>query len=357
LSHRRSIAVDYRMSRSSGIGVYLREIVRRLATRHQGRVSLELLGGASVPGVARQPYRARIYSLAELVEPMFRVRQSTDVFWCPNYNAPLASAGALVVTVHDLCHLALPHLFGSRVKSRFAQLMFANVKRRAAKVICVSEFTAFELMRLTGIERERIVVIKSGIDDRWRQPILDPRPIPEPYILCVGNVKPHKNLKGLLKAYEALKDRIPHRLIVIGKMEGLITPDRGVIDLAQKLQSRVSFTGEIGDDELRRYYAHADLLAHPSLYEGFGFPPLEAMAVGIPVAASRAASIPEICGDAVAYFDPTSIDEMAGVILKTLESSELRNTLRERGRQHVAQYSWTLATDRTVDVFCDVARG
>jgi glycosyltransferase involved in cell wall biosynthesis len=355
LSQRRSIAVDYRMSRSSGIGVYLREIVRRLATRHQHQVSLELLGGVPFPGVAQQPYRAPIYSVAELIEPFFRVRQSTDVLWCPNYNAPLASAGALVVTVHDLCHLALPELFGSRVKSTYARLMFANVKRRASKVICVSEFTASELVRLTGIERERIVVIKSGIDDRWSQPILDPRPIPEPYILCVGNVKPHKNLKGLLKAFDALKDRIPHRLVVIGKIEGLITPDRHVLDLAERLQPRVSFTGEVGDEELRRFYAHADLLAHPSLYEGFGFPPLEAMAVGIPVAASRAASIPEICGDAVAYFNPLDIEEMAGVILKTLESEETRKTLRERGRRQVTQYSWTLATDRVVQVFRDAA--
>jgi glycosyltransferase involved in cell wall biosynthesis len=343
------------MSRSSGIGVYLREIVRRLATRHQHQVSLELLGGVSVPGVARQPYRAPIYSLAELVEPAFRVRQSTDVFWCPNYNTPLASAGALVVTVHDLCHLALPELFGSKVKSTYARLMFANVRRRAAKVICVSEFTASELVRLTGIERERIVVIKSGIDERWLQPILDPRPIPQPYILCVGNVKPHKNLKGMLRAYEALKDRIPHRLVIIGKIEGLITPDRGVLDLAERLKDRVSFTGEISDEELRRYYAHADLLAHPSLYEGFGFPPLEAMAVGVPVAASRAASIPEICGDAVAYFDPRDIDEMAAVILQTLESEDLRASLRARGKRHVTQYSWSLTTDRVVEVFREAA--
>lgn len=342
------------MSRSSGIGVYLREIVRRLATDYRNELSLELLGGTPVAGVARQPYRAAIYSLAELFEPLFRVRSSTDVLWCPNYNTPLASPGRLVVTVHDLCHLALPELFGSRVKSTYARMMFANVRRRAAKVICVSDFTASELMRLTGIERERIVVIKSGIDQRWLQPVGGPRPVPEPYILCVGNVKPHKNLKGLLRAYEALKGRIPHRLVVIGKIEGLITPDREVLRLAEQLGDRIRFTGEVDDDALRRFYAAADLLVHPSIYEGFGFPPLEAMAVGIPVAAASAGSIPEICGDAVAYFDPFDIDDMASVILDMLENSERRCALRERGRSHVLQYSWSRATQSVVSVFRDI---
>src|SRR5438874_2258797 len=124
------------MCRSSGIGVYLRNVVRRLADEHGGAFRLTLLGGDPVAGVAEQkPCRSPIYSLAELVEVPARIPKSTEVLWSPNYNAPIVSRGRLVVTVHDACHLALPDLFDSRLKERYARLMFGNVRRRAGHVI------------------------------------------------------------------------------------------------------------------------------------------------------------------------------------------------------------------------------
>lgn len=344
------------MSESSGIGVYLRHLVPLLAGGYRERFALTLLGGGKVAGVARQlAFRAPLYSLREQFEAPLRVPVGTDALWCPNYNAPMISRGRLVVTVHDLCHLALPELLQSRLKERYARLLFANVRRRADRVICVSEFTAVELTRLTGIERDRIVVIQSGIDTKWYTPTASRRPLPEPYILYVGNVKPHKNVTRLLEAFESLRTRIPHRLVVVGKLEGLRTPDTTVASVARRLGERVLFTGEVTDEALRAYYAHADLLAHPSLYEGFGFTPLEAMAIGLPVAASRAASIPEVCGDAVAYFDPYSVDDMSSVIVRTLEDQALRDSLRARGRAQAARYSWSRAAGQMADVLSDVA--
>jgi len=344
------------MCRSSGIGVYLRHVVRHLADGYQADFRLTLLGGDPVAGVAEQkPCRSPIYSVSELLEVPVRVPTSTEVFWSPNYNAPIVSRGRLVVTVHDACHLALPELFGSRLKERYARLMFGNVKRRAARVICDSRFTASEVGRLTGLDPDKMTVIYPGLDASWRVPSALPRPIAAPYLLFVGNVKPHKNLSRLLEAFELLKDRVPHTLAIVGKREGFITPDRAVIARAERLGERVLFTGEVSEELLRAYYAHSELLVLPSLYEGFGFPPLEAMAAGIPVAASSAGSIPEVCGEAAAYFDPYSVGEMSAVIQKALEDEALRDRLREQGKRQVARYSWSDTAAQIASVFREVA--
>src|SRR6185295_660151 len=139
------ITIDYRMHRSSGIGVNLRNIVHLLARNHRDRLQLTLLGGDPVAGTEHRPCRAPIYSSRELVEVPLRTPRDTDVFWAPNYNAPLASPGRLVVTVNDVCHLAHPEFFGNPIKAAYARFLFANVKRRADRVICISEFTAGEV--------------------------------------------------------------------------------------------------------------------------------------------------------------------------------------------------------------------
>jgi glycosyltransferase involved in cell wall biosynthesis len=352
----RTIAIDYRMCRSAGIGVYLRNIVRRLASDYQADFRLTLLGGDPVPGVSeRRSCRSPIYSLSEMLEVPARVPRATEILWSPNYNAPLVSRGRLVVTVHDVNHLAMGQLLDSRVKHAYAKLMFGNVRRRATRVICPSKFTASELTRLVGIDPKRITVIHSGLDASWTAPSRSPRPIAAPYLLFVGNVKPHKNLPRLLQAVESLRERIPHTLAIVGKRDGFITPDRAVIAGAERLGARVFFTGEVSDELLRSYYAHAELLVFPSLYEGFGFPPLEAMAAGIPVAASTAGSIPEVCGEAAAYFDPCSVEEMSAVIERALTDQPLRDRLRELGKRQVARYSWAETTAQVASVFREVA--
>ena len=348
------LAVDYRMHRSSGIGVYLRHIVRNLIDDHGDSLRLTLLGGAPVEGASFRGFSSPIFSVAEQLRFPFVVPGHADVLWSPNYNAPFVSRGKLVVTVHDVCHLAHPEFFRSRLKAEYARVSFRNVARRAAAVICPSEFTAMEIERLVGIPRSRMTVIHSGLDRSWSAIRPGARPHDAPYLLYVGNVKPHKNLSRLLSAFSALAARIPHSLVIVGRKEGLGTLDHDAMEIARRFGDRVVVTGEVSDDRLQAYYAHADLLVFPSLYEGFGFPPLEAMAAGVPVAASRAASIPEVCGDGAAYFDPTSVDEMSAVIERVLGDQALRLQLRERGRQRVDKFSWQQATTAMARVITEV---
>jgi glycosyltransferase involved in cell wall biosynthesis len=351
------LTVDYRMHRSSGIGVYLRHVVRNLIDDHADSLKLTVLGGAPVAGASFRGFSSPIFSASEQIKFPFVVPRSTDVLWSANYNAPFVSPGRLVVTVHDVCHLAHPEFFRSRLKSEYARLSFRNVARRAAQVICDSEFTATEIERLVGIPRSRMTVIYPGLDRAWSSTPQGPRPHDAPYLLYVGNVKPHKNLGRLLSAFSILAPRIPHSLVIVGRKEGLGTLDHEAMDIAHRFGDRVVVTGEISDERLKTYYAHADLLAFPSLYEGFGFPPLEAMASGVPVVASRAASIPEVCGDGAAYFDPTSIDEMSTVIDQALSDQALREQLRERGLRRVKKFSWQQATGAIAGVITEVGGG
>jgi glycosyltransferase involved in cell wall biosynthesis len=273
--------------------------------------------------------------------------------WSPNYNTPIASPGKLVVTIHDACHL-VPEFFGGAMQKRYARFMFGNVRRRAHHVICDSEFTAGEVQRRAGIERSRLTVIYPGVSDDWST---DARPATQtPYILYVGNVKPHKNLGRLIEAFQRLAGSIPHDLVIVGKREGFLTPDRAVGRAAEALGGRVRFTGEVSDADLRESYAGASLLVFPSLYEGFGFPPLEAMAAGIPVVASRAASIPEVCGPAALYFDPYSVDDMAATIERGLRDESARSSIRAASVQVLSRYSWPDTVARHVEIFREASR-
>jgi glycosyltransferase involved in cell wall biosynthesis len=187
-----------------------------------------------------------------------------------------------------------------------------------------------------------ISVQHLGLEEGWRSPELTtlPRPRAGPYIVYVGNVKPHKNLKGLLAAFDRIRHRVPHDLVLIGRVDGFLTGDNEVADRLGRKDSRVVLAGPLSDTEVKTYVAHAEMLVLPSFYEGFGLPPIEAMACGCPAAVARAASMPEICGDAACYFSPHDSDEMARVLLEVLTSAELAVTLRQKGLQQSARYRW-----------------
>lgn len=351
------LCVDIRMAQNSGIGRYLTMLVPRLVQakkfkmtfiHHPGcRLAKSLMENEHVTCLE---CCAPIYSITEQIHLKRILPEDTDLFWSPHYNIPLLYRGKLLVTVHDVFHVAMPQFTRGFHKKKYARFMFQALSKKAESVITVSEFTARELVRFTGIKKNKISIIHNGVGTEWFDSQYRKKTHGRPYIVFVGNVKPHKNLKMLVNAFGLIKDKVVQDLVIIGNREGLVTADSEVERLAASLKDRIHFTGYMNEELLRNYVAGADLMVFPSLYEGFGLPPLEAMASGTPVVTSHVASMPEVCGDAALYFDPHSIESISGRILQVLKNKDLQDDLRNRGVQHAHGFSWETCAQKTISV-------
>ncbi len=340
----------------SGIGRYIEQVVPRVFAGSE--LTGSLLGDVDL--MRRQEFggaestliscTSSIYSAQEQIELWRATPAYTDLFWSPHYNIPLAIRTKVVVTIHDVLHVARPEFVGGAHRRLYAKAMLQAVKRKAAAILCDSQFTADELMRLVGIPASSIQVIALGVEERCFQVGTDGPPQHRPYFLFVGNVKPHKNLQRLLQAFSGLTDELPHDLIIVGQKEGFLGGDTRVMEDAMKLAGRVQFTGHIADDEVHRYVSHAEALVLPSMYEGFGLPALEAMAAGCPVIVSRVASLPEVCGDAAEYVDPYRLESIAAGMRRVAENAELRSELREKGLARAGRFSWDRCAAETREV-------
>ncbi len=354
------LTVDARMIALSGIGMVIRHILKRLP-EHLPDWQITLIGEKAV--IAEQlehadaftvmACSAPIYSLKEQKEVPKAIPDDTDLLWCPHYVIPLLYKGKMVVTVHDVCHLAWSDYRNAWHKRLYAGGMLWVVGRKAARVIADSDFTKAEIARYTPIPLEKVQTILCGVDEAWFE-VTKPPVAEVPYLLYVGNVKPHKNLLRLLHAFEKVKDDIPHTLTIVGRREGFIHDDKEVADYAGRLGDRVRFTGFVSDEELKTITAGAEMLVMPSLYEGFGLPPLEAMACGVPVVCSDAASLPEVCGDAALMMDAHRADEIAVKIRQLVMDEVLRAQLIEKGKTQARQLSWDTAARAYAEVFKNV---
>lgn len=354
------ITIDVRMLRSSGIGVYLQNLVPRLMRlRAQDRFCL--MGKpedrkdpvwAGLSGFQWVNCHSPIYSLGQQWEFHQKTPGDTDLFWSPHYDTALWRPGRLLVTVHDLFHLAMPEFVEGFHKRLYARWMFEAVAKKAEGILVISEFTRVELARFVKVPETKVQVVPNGVDESWFTPVAGSSPHPKPFFLYVGNIKPHKNLRRLLEAFGTIKDQLPHDLLLLGQREGFLSGDEEVQRQAEAFGGRVRFTGVIPLGELQRHFAHATALVFPSLYEGFGLPPLEAMACGCPVAASTAASIPEVCGGAVLYFDPRDVEGMADRMRSLAQDQALRSELIQKGKMRAQAFSWDTCASGT-NVFMD----
>ncbi len=356
------ISIDARWLDISGIGTYLRNILPGIiATFPEEKICLlgaksvlATLAGATRPNVTWIEVCSPMYSLMEQIELVRKIPKETSLFFATHYNIPLLYRGTMLVTVYDLFHLAMPDLVGGLHKQLYARFMFRAVRRRAAAIIAISQFTKNELIRFAGVGKQEIVPIHLGVADSWFNIALNVRPQQKEFVLYVGNIKPHKNLRALVEAFGLICEKIPHDLVLVGKKEGFITGDNLVAQEAQRLDGRVKFTGYVDDKQLQQYFAHADALVFPSLYEGFGLPPLEAMAAGCPVLVSNTGPMPEICADAAVYCDPRRPEDIASKLLLLLSDQELREELRRKGHERARGFTWNQCVRRTCDVIRNV---
>jgi glycosyltransferase involved in cell wall biosynthesis len=347
------LSIDMRMIESSGIGTYLKNIVPALI-QHRPHWEFRLFGDTSILGhyfsnnnITLVDFNIPIYSIREQIQPLLQWFKKTNLFWCPHFNIPIFSSSKLLVTIHDVFHLANPELVHGIHKQLYAKYIFSIIKKKADGIICVSEFTKSEFLKYLPHPSIDPMVIHNGLDPSWFE--LKRTSTTQPYILYVGPIKPHKNLLRLLKAFETIQSLIPHQLLLVGKYEGLITYDNDVLQEVQKSKGRIQLIGSIANtDTFRNFYAQADVLALPSLYEGFGFPGLEAMACQCPVLASDIKVFHEIYQDAVLYCDPYSIPNIASQLLKIIRDHPLRETLIAAGSHQAKRYSWNTCALQTL---------
>src|SRR5262249_43160519 len=247
----------------------------------------------------------------------------------PRVDAPT------IVTLHDVQHRDLPEFFGPARRS-FRRLAYDRAAQSAAAVIVTSEFVRGRAVDALGLDSSRIHVVPLGIDHTVFRPASEE---PEPIVLYPARPWPHKNHARLLKAFAALRETRPQlRLVLTG----------GGLERLEPLPEGVENLGAVPASQLASLYRRAACLVYPSLYEGFGIPPLEAMACGCPVAASNAGAIPEVCGDAAVLFDATDVEAMAAAML---EADTRRDELRERGLARAAAFTWDEAARKHEDVY------
>jgi len=270
-----------------------------------------------------------------------------------------------VVTVHDLTFILYPETMKSLAR-RYWNFFMKRGVQKAGRVIAISQSTKTDLMEYLRIPEEKIRVIPRYPDRRFiefteKEDLINSRVrekyrLPDRYILYVGTLEPRKNLVRLIKAYAQVKrdPSITQSLVIAGKKGWLYDSIFEVVK-ALHLEDEVIFTGFVDDEDLPALYSQADLFVYPSLYEGFGLPPLEAIVCGTPVLTSNCSSLPEVVGDAGLLVDPKNVDEIAKGILQVLKNRELREELREKGLERAKHFSPQRAIEATIEVYREIA--
>jgi glycosyltransferase involved in cell wall biosynthesis len=284
-----------------------------------------------------------------------------DLFHGTNYNIPVIAPCPTVVTIHDMsifAHAETHELLNVRRGKRRIPLM----ARRATRIIAPSEWTKREIVRYLGTRPEKIRVVYEASREKMEplpfsacQGVLEKHKIRRPYLLYVGTIEPRKNLLSLIRAYDELLRSSGHRpqLVLCGGRGWL---DEGVFKLVEelRLQDQVRFTGYVDDADLPALYSAAEIFVYPSLYEGFGLPPLEAMACGTPVVTSNSSSLPEVVGKAGMMHDPHNYRALAECIVKLFDDADTLAHFKNAGLLQASQFSWERVARETQVVYDEV---
>jgi glycosyltransferase involved in cell wall biosynthesis len=354
--------------RGAGVSHYVEGLLAHLPFADPAAEYVALLGAGQspIPGwdcrIARHRTEnplARIF-WEQAIQPREARLAGLDLLHAPVYVGPLCCAPCpLVVTVHDLSFYLFPELFRPQNRLYLQSFTRATV-RRAAHVIADSESTCNDVVRLLGVPRSKVTVIPVGIGEEMRpvreQGVIDQfrrqRHLPDKVILFLGTLEPRKNIPALLSAYALLRQRhkLEHRLVLAGG-KGWYTQEIERSVHALGLEDAVSFPGFVPQSELPLWYNAAELFVYPSLYEGFGLPPLEAMACGTPVIVSTALALTEVVSTAGIQVDPHDTEALAQAMWTLLSDGERRSSLRQAGLERAQGYSWSRTAQETAKVY------
>lgn len=369
------IVIDGRWIRQTGIGRSVEETLRHLLevdhdnhyillVRDEDRDHIDL----KAPNLELVSCNITWYTMREQTRLLAQIKSlKPDLVHFTNFNLPVLYRGRFVVTIHDLTLLRFKNINTakySRLVYHARDSIMRSVMRRAAKgsraIIVPSQFVAAEVIKKYHLPKSKLSVVHWAAREPYQRTIEPSEKfgINRPYLLYVGNAYPHKNLERLILAFGKLitEYMLDYQLVIAGKKDVFHAALEREVREA-KLDKRVIFTDFVSDRELAGLYKNAAIYVFPSLSEGFGLPPLEAMSYGLPVASSNATCLPEIIGDAAEFFDPTSIDDMARVMSALLADSYRRDQLRDLGRERVGQFDWSKAAQATLEVYQKALRG
>jgi glycosyltransferase involved in cell wall biosynthesis len=346
------VALDCRMKH--GVETVVKNIVPDIAPEVQTlylmgeRKRFEAWWPEGIPGTV-VPFAAPIYGLREQIEFPLREIRDCNLLHVPHFNIPVRRLPfPLLVTINDVGHLAgvLPMSWSYKQVAKF---YYSHAVKRAAHLVTLSEFSKQEIIARLNVSPEKITVIPCGVDTRRfhrvseeiTQEVLARLHVQPPYLMISGSVRPHKNVGRMLLAFKELKQRhhIPHKLVVVGEREGFRI-NSTLPQLPDDVARDVVFTGYLPDADLVALYSGCEVFLFGSLYEGFGLPPLEAMACGAPVAVSHAASLPEVVGDAGVYFDPYSVDDIVNAVSTLLGDRQQRTLAAAASLERAATFNW-----------------
>jgi glycosyltransferase involved in cell wall biosynthesis len=373
------VAIDIRRMTEFGVGTYIRNVVRTLAQLDRDSKYFLIGSPAKVAEFGALPPNFHAVSLAGREDTLkgnldFRAivkRLGCDVVHIPHlFWIPRGLGCPYVLTVHDL----LEHMYGSRDASSLRRTLHfyltRRVLRKAARVIAVSQFTKNEIEKLLAISDERIEVVYNAIDERFlhghatdadRELIAQRYLVNYPFILYAGAIRPHKNVVRIIEAFSALKSELHKeqqfpdlKLIIIGDDLSSHPRLRRTV-VRSGVQNDVRFLGFVPIEVLRIFYDVAKVFVFPSLYEGFGLPPLEAMAHGTPVVTSNTSSLPEVAGNAALLVNPENVFEIRRGLQRALLDQGLRGQMKQRGYEQAQRFSWTNSVARILEIYREVA--
>jgi len=371
-AHLLSLAETYR---GAGINWYIYNLLTHLPLVDRDNRYTAFLGDGQFtsPGLelklSRLPTSKPVVRILweQVVQPFALRKEGVDLLHALAFVTPLLSPCPSVVTIYDLSFLLYPESF-ERSKCFYLSLFTRLSARRARRIIAISQSTKRDVVRLLGVSPEKVEVVYCGIDEAFHP--LAPLPpqswgergavaafrskrgLPERFILFVGTIEPRKNVARLIEAFASLRTcELANLKLVIGGAKGWFYEDIFARVEELGLDSEVMFPGYIPVSELPLWYNAAELFVYPSLYEGFGLPPLEAMACGTPVVVANTSSLPEVVGQAGLTVDPLDVEGLAEAMRRALSDAGLRQEMRERGLQRARDFSWTKTAQETVQVY------
>lgn len=361
------ITIDTRMINSSGIGTYIKNLLpyitnddkyKFLLISNNDNIIESNIGNFEFIKLKGNIFTAKEQLLYSLLIP------KCDLFWSPNINIPLMPIRAKhrITTIHDVVHIAHPEFFNPTVVRLFRYFL-KQATKKSDLLLTVSNFSKDEIIKYSNIDSKKIHVVYPAVDikiynnniisEKEKTQLKQKYKLPERFLIYVGNIKPHKNLKNLLYAFDKIYDDSLY-LVVVGNKEGFITMDKDIDNLLLNRNRKIIFTGFIPDKDLPKFYKMAKALIFPSIYEGFGLPPLEAQACGCPVIVSKIASLPEVYGDSALYCDPYDVNDIAEKIENLINNDELQAELKIRGLNNVKRFSWQNSAQKILSLFKEI---